>query len=100
VNIPGIRKLCTVTDPFTGDRNSLERVCYDLELLSSKNKHRFPKGLVRKDVDYTFLETSSPTSLVSWLGVFTDPLAIARNGLGQTFLDYMDEMGYHKLLKL
>lgn len=100
MDIPGILKLGTITEPFTGDSNSLERVCSDLEFLSSKNKHRFPKGLVRKDVDYTFLETSSPTSQVSWLGMFTDPLAIARSGLGQTFLDYMDEMGYHKLLKL
>jgi phenylalanine-4-hydroxylase len=48
----------------------------------------------------SLIETSAPASPVSWVTLFKSPFDLAKAGLGQHFLDYMDEMGYDKLLKV
>jgi hypothetical protein len=65
VNIPGKLKLETITDPYTGSVSSLGRVSESLEALASKLSYRFPKELAKKDMGLSFIETSSPSALIS-----------------------------------
>jgi hypothetical protein len=99
VKIKGSLKLNTITDPYSGSVEVLERVSTDLKFLSLKLVSRFSKTIVNKDMGISLIETSSPTHKVSWAGVVSDPLALARNGLAKPILEYMTEMGYSKLLK-
>jgi hypothetical protein len=99
VNIPGDTKLGTITEPYTGSVSSLGRVSESLEALATKLSYRFPKKLARKDMGLSFIETSSPSSIISWTNLFHAPLQLARAGLGQVCLDYMNEMGYSTLLR-
>jgi hypothetical protein len=65
VNIPGDTKLGTITEPYTGSVSSLGRVSESLEALATKLSYRFPKKLARKDMGLSFIETSSPSSIIS-----------------------------------
>jgi len=99
VNIPGALKLETITDPYSGSVAALGRVSEGLEALATKLSYRFPKTIVKRDSGLSLIETSSPSSIVSWVNLFHAPLQLARAGLGQVALDYMNEMGYSKLLQ-
>lgn len=99
MNIPGSLKLGTITDPYNGSVVSLGRVSESLETLASKLSYRFPKEVVKRDMGLSLIETSSPSSVISWTNLFHAPLQLARAGLGQVCLDYMQEMGYSKLLE-
>lgn len=99
MNVPGNLKLNTITDPYSGSVVALGRVSDNLRALARKYSSRFPKAVARKDLGISLIESSSPSSPVSWVTLFETPLALAKAGLGQHFLDYMDEMGYSRLLK-
>lgn len=99
MKVPGNLKLETITDPFSGSVEALGRVSADLKLLSLKLASSFPKAILEKDEGISLIETSSPAHSVSWTGVFTIPLYLARAGLGQQFLDYMQEYNYTKLME-
>lgn len=79
---------------------SLGRVSEDLRFLGLKFSSRFPKDVVSKDMGISLIESSSPSSSVSWVTLFHTPLALARAGLGQVFLDYMDAMNYQKSMEI
>lgn len=99
VRVPGKLKLQTITDPYSGSDIALGRVAENLRALARKFSSRFPKALARKDLGISLIESSSPSSPVSWVTLFKTPLDLAKAGLGQHFLDYMDEMGYSRLLR-
>jgi hypothetical protein len=100
INIPGKLKLSTITDPFSGSLEGLQRVSQELEVLASNSLKMFDKTILKSDPGLLMLETSSSTTRVSWLGIFTDPFKLAKAGLGQVCLDYMQEMGYSRLLDM
>jgi hypothetical protein len=100
ISIPGKLKLNTITDPFSGSKEGLQRVSQELEALASNSLKMFDKSILKSDPGLLMLETSSSTTKVSWLGIFTDPFLLAKAGLGQTCLDYMQELGYSRLLTM
>jgi hypothetical protein len=100
VKVPGKLKLNTITDPYSGSVESLGRVSEELRALARKNSYRFPKNVAKREMGISLIETSAPASPVSWVTLFKSPFDLAKAGLGQCFLDYMDEMGYSKLLNV
>jgi len=100
VNIPGKLKLGTITDPFSGNKKGYERVSRELATLVENSKRMFRTSILKSDPGMLLLETSSPTTKVSWLGIFNDPYLLAKAGLGQVMLDYMNELGYSRLLSI
>jgi hypothetical protein len=98
INIPGKLNLATITDPFSGDKKELQRVSHELGALASNSLKMFDTSILKSDPGLLLLETSSSTTKVSWLGIFTDPFKLAKAGLGQVCLDYMQELGYSRLL--
>jgi hypothetical protein len=78
--------------------NALGRVSEGLRAIARKQSFRFPKAVAKREIGISLIESSSPSSTVSWVTLFKTPLDLARAGLGQVFLDYMNEMGYDKLL--
>lgn len=100
IDIPGKLKLETITDPFSGSKDELQRVSHELGALASNSLKMFDTRILKSDPGLLLLESSSSTSKVSWLGIFTDPFKLAKAGLGQVCLDYMNELGYSRLLAI
>jgi len=100
INIPGNLKLSTITDPFSGNKDNLQRVSRELAALAANSLKMFDKTILKSDPGLLLLETSSSTTKVSWLGIFTDPFRLAKAGLGQVALDYMNALGYSRLLSI
>lgn len=98
IRIPGKLKIETITGGLTVDASNIERVAFDLRTIVLRFKSKFNVSIARSDPSILLLESSSPTRTISWLGVLSDPFALARAGLGKPFLDYMYGMGYSKLL--
>lgn len=98
VGIPGELKLETITAPFSGDKEFLQKVSLDLKTLVLRSSSVFNKSILKKEKGLQLFESSSPSSLVSWIGIFYDPFQLARAGLGQVMLDYMYTIGYSNLL--
>jgi hypothetical protein len=91
--------LSTITDPFSGSLNGLQKVSHELAALAANSSKMFDLTILKSDPGILLLETSSSTTKVSWLGFFTDPFKLAKAGLGQVCLDYMQELGYSRLLE-
>jgi len=72
----------------------------ELSALAESFKGMFDLSILRSDPGLLLLETSSSTTKVSWLGIFTDPFKLAKAGLGQVCLDYMQKLGYSRLLSI
>lgn len=100
ISIPGKLKLNTITDPFLGDQKELQRVSHELAALAANSLKMFDLSILKSNPGLLLLESASPTSKVSWLGIFTDPFKLAKAGLGQICLDYMQELGYSRLLDI
>jgi hypothetical protein len=100
INIPGKLKLGTITDPFSGSQEGIQRVSLELSALAESFKGMFDLSILKSDPGLLLLETSSSTTKVSWLGIFTDPFKLAKAGLGQVCLDYMQKLGYSRLLSI
>jgi hypothetical protein len=62
INVPGILKINTITDPFSGDEEELSRGIEDLKILSMRNSFRFDKSILSKEWGLLPLETASPTA--------------------------------------
>jgi len=75
ISIPGKLKLATITAPFSGNLDSLERVDHALKSITLSVKSRFSK-LSRFPSGILQLETASPSSKVSWIGVINDGLSL------------------------
>jgi hypothetical protein len=67
--------LGTITDPFSGNLTSLERVSIELGVLTLSFKKFAPKAL--KPGRLVLLETASPSFKVSWAGYIHDYLSLA-----------------------
>jgi hypothetical protein len=93
-------KLGTITDPFSGSQEGIQRVSLELSALAESFKGMFDISILKSDPGLLLLETSSSTTKVSWLGIFTDPFKLAKAGLGQVCLDYMQKLGYSRLLSI
>jgi hypothetical protein len=65
INIPGKLKLSTITDPFSGSKEGLQRVSHELEALASNSLKMFDKSILKSDPGLLMLETSSSTTKVS-----------------------------------
>jgi hypothetical protein len=100
VTVPGKPKLQTITDPYSGSVVALGRVSDNLRVLARKFSNRFPNSVAKRDLGISLIESSSPSSPVSWVTLFKTPFDLSKAGLGQVFLDYMDEMGYSKSLRI
>lgn len=100
INIPGKIKLSTITDPFEGDRMILRKVSSELKALALNSKKMFDLKILCSNPGLLLFETASPTSRVSWTGVFTDPFKLHQNNLGETMELYMKELGYFKMLDI
>jgi len=100
INIPGNLKLSTITDPFVGDRDLLRKVSSELKALALNSKKMFDLKILCSNPGLLLLETASPTSKVSWLGIFTDPFKLYENNLGESMEMFMKELGYWKLLDI
>jgi len=100
ISIPGKLKLSTITDPFSGSKEGLQKVSHELAAIAASSLKMFDLSILKSDPGLLLLETSSSTTSVSWLGIFTDPFKLAKAGLGQVCLDYMQELGYSRLLAM
>lgn len=80
VRMPGKMKLNTITDPFSGNLKSLERVSMDLALLVRGYREMFPKAL-KPSKGFKLFETASPIHSVSWHGWFATPTILDRLGM-------------------
>jgi hypothetical protein len=58
-------KLSTITDPFSGSLEGLQRVSQELEVLASNSLKMFDKTILKSDLGLLMLETSSSTTRVS-----------------------------------
>jgi hypothetical protein len=57
--------LSTITDPFSGSLEGLQRVSTELEVLASNSLKMFDKTILKSDPGLLMLETSSSTTRVS-----------------------------------
>jgi hypothetical protein len=84
-------KLNTITDQFSGDQSKLELFNQWLELHSSHMIRRFTlltlKDLIPKHI--LCLNTSSPSSKVSWHGLIIDQHSLIHSNMFQSFVTYM-----------
>jgi len=65
IRIPGILKLNTITDPFSGNIDDLNNLNQSLFTISRKFKNKFSHQIFSKEFGLLPLETSSPSSRVS-----------------------------------
>jgi len=79
LDAPGLLKLETITDKYSGDLGSLERVSMELGVIALGFKKFAPKSL--KPATLLLLETASPSFKVSWSGLFHDYLSLGMNNL-------------------
>lgn len=100
INIPGQIKLGTITDPFVGNKDTLRKVSGELKALALNSKKMFDLRILCSNPGLLLLETASPTSGVSWSGIFTDPFKLYKNNLGESMELYMKELRYWKLLDI
>jgi hypothetical protein len=61
ISIPGKLKLQTITDPFSGNSDFLERGSSEIKNIILKNMDRFNKDHLFKDYGLLFIEKASPT---------------------------------------
>jgi hypothetical protein len=62
IKIPGVLKVSTITDPYSGSLEALSVVSNDLKILSLKILRRFDKSLLLKEFRFLPLEKASPNS--------------------------------------
>jgi hypothetical protein len=100
INIPGNLKLNTITDPFSGSEEGIRKVTLELEALASNFKSMFDISILRSNPGLLLLETASPTSKVSWLGLLSDPYKLYFNRIGRDMEEFMNELGYFQMLDI
>lgn len=98
IRIPGILKLNTITDPFSGDVEALSRGCEDLKTLVSRHLNRFDLSLLSKEYGLRPLETASPTSKSSWRGFLTDVSLLVKTGLNEPLESLLSSFSQYDLL--
>jgi len=62
IKVPGVLKLNTITDPFSGDNAALLRGVEDLRDISQRISSRFNITILSKEFGLLPLETASPTA--------------------------------------
>lgn len=83
---PGMLKLSTITAPFSGSQDLLDRASLELRVIALSFKKFGPKEL--KPAKMRYLETASPSFKVSWTGLIHDYLSLGINNL-ETQLQYL-----------
>lgn len=91
IKVNGVLKLNTITDPFSGSQDALQRGLEDLKLISFKNSSRFRKDILMKDYGLLALETASPSFKSSWLGLISDVKSLTDLGLDKPLKTYLRE---------
>jgi len=94
---PGKLKLSTITDGFNGTGS-----CSDFQfplayLVRSRVLDKFRVPALSTDPKLLFLETSSPSSKVSWMNFIYDIKNLEKYGLLQDLLSYCRLLGYGRL---
>jgi len=91
ITIPGQLKLQTIYAASTAKdlmmKGMLVRFNYHLD--KSHASALFSKKRLFKEEDLLLLETASSTTKVSWHGMFTDPITLAKHGLSDVVKDIL-----------
>lgn len=95
---PGLLKLSTITAPFSGSSDLLERASMELRVVALSFKKFAPRDM--KPGTLRYLETASPSFKVSWTGLIHDYLSLGINGLDQPLKVILKATGSGDLLNL
>lgn len=98
LKVPGVFKLNTITDPFSGKDIVLKRVCEDLRWYTLRNSHRFNKTILEREYGVLPIEKSSPSFQSSWKGTISDPKRLKSLGLDLAIETFLRSIGQSKLL--
>jgi hypothetical protein len=79
ISIPGTLKLNTITDPFSGNKEKMERVAFEMGRITTDLKTRF-SSLSKSRPEIQLLETASPNFKVSWLGIIKEAHLLKAGG--------------------
>lgn len=86
-------KLNTITDPFNGDENVINDFkrflsLHSERLLTNFNMYGFAPRRLRAD-RLKFILKASPSSKVSWVGIFADLIALKNSDIWISFREYI-----------
>lgn len=98
LRVPGVFKLNTITDPFSGKDIVLKRVCEDLRWFTLRNSQRFDKTILSREYGVLPIEKASPTFQSSWKGAVSDPKRLTSLGLDTAIEDLLRAFNQSKLL--
>lgn len=100
IKVDGTLNLSTITDPYSGNSDSLSRGFEELKDLSSRNSSRFDLRILKKEYGILALETASPSYRASWQGYLTDIQDLTLNSLDKPLKILLEEFDQNRLLNI
>jgi len=101
ISCPGTIKISTIIDPFKGDQTFLSDFCSNIGALSTlKIANSFQIRPINTEPRFIFLESSSPTSKVSWIEMISVLPLLEKMGVLESIRKYAENRGYSGFLNI
>lgn len=98
LSAPSSLKLATITAPFSGQPELLERASLELKVIASSFKKFAPEALAPGKI--RLMETASPSFKTSWTGMIHDYLSLGVDGLDSSLKVILKASNSESLLRM